>query len=103
MIVLWTLFMLHARLGGILKEWGMNLAAVFLAVIVTFSWWHVNLLGVGLHSYGFSDSKKFAVFLFYGIEFVVLLFGFGYMLVEKLDKRANKAQQGVTGAKAAEG
>ena len=97
MIVLWTLFILHARMGGILREWGMNLCAIFLAVIVTFSWWHVNLLGVGLHSYGFSDSKKFAVFLFYGIEGVVLLFGIGYMLVERLGKKSGLSKAAVPG------
>jgi ABC-type transport system involved in cytochrome c biogenesis permease subunit len=91
MIVLWALFILHARMGGILREWGVILASIFLATVVVFSWWHVNLLGVGLHSYGFSESKKAAVFMFYGIEFVVLLIGFGMMMVEKLEKRGRKA------------
>lgn len=84
MIVLWSLFVLHARMGGIIREWGVNLWAVFGAVIVTFSWWHVNLLGVGLHAYGFSDSKKLAVFTFYGIEGLVLLLGIGFMIYERV-------------------
>ncbi|NIP93522.1 MAG: hypothetical protein GWO24_08730, partial [Akkermansiaceae bacterium] len=78
MIVLWKLFILHARLGGFIKEWGINLCAIFGAMIVTFSWWHVNILGVGLHSYGFSASKAQAVFLFYGITTLVLLVGIGF-------------------------
>lgn len=88
MIVLWSLFVLHARKGGIIKEWGINLWAVFGAVVVTFSWWHVNLLGVGLHSYGFSDSKKLAVFTFYSIEATVLFVGIGFMMLSKLPSKA---------------
>ena len=95
MIVLWTLFILHGRIGGYLREWGINLCAIFGAAIVTFSWWHVNLLGVGLHSYGFSDSKKTAVMIAYGIVGVVLLIGMGYALWEKeqnKQKRGKEAQ-----------
>jgi ABC-type transport system involved in cytochrome c biogenesis permease subunit len=94
MIVLWSLFVLHARMGGIIKEWGTNLWAVFGAVVVTFSWWHVNLLGVGLHSYGFSDSKKFAVFTFYSIEGIVLLFGIGFMIYDAGMRIAARAARG---------
>ena len=75
MIVLWMLFILHARLGGIIKEWGIHLAAIFTGPVVVFSWWHVNLLGVGLHSYGFSDSKADAVNAYYYLNVVLLLIG----------------------------
>ena len=50
LIVLWCLAILHARLGGYIREWGIHLASLFTAIIVTFSWWHVNFLGVGLHN-----------------------------------------------------
>ncbi|NNM30458.1 MAG: cytochrome c biogenesis protein CcsA, partial [Akkermansiaceae bacterium] len=92
MIVLWNLLILHGRLGGFLREWGTNLAALFGAVVVTFSWWHVNLLGVGLHSYGFSDSKKMMVFSFYGLIGIVLLFGIGFMLHERASKKAARLE-----------
>lgn len=88
MIVLWSLFVLHARRGGIISEWGTNLWAVFGAVVITFSWWHVNLLGVGLHSYGFSESKKNAVFSFYAIEAVVLVLGIAFMIAGRRRKAA---------------
>lgn len=88
MIVLWTLFILHARLGGILKEWGIHLAAVCTGPVVVFSWWHVNLLGVGLHSYGFSDSKSEAVNLFYTVNLAVLALGFITMVITKKKKVA---------------
>ncbi len=75
MIVLWTLFMLHARAGGVIKEWGIHLCAICTGPIVVFSWWHTNLLGVGLHSYGFSDSKADAVYLYYTFNVAFLALG----------------------------
>lgn len=74
LIVLWTLAILHARLGGFLKEWGIHLASVFTAVIVTFSWWHVNFLGVGLHNYGFTAGKN-TIWTFYAAMSAIVLFG----------------------------
>jgi ABC-type transport system involved in cytochrome c biogenesis permease subunit len=82
LIVLWTLSILHARLGGYIKEWGLHFASVFTAIVVTFSWWHVNFLGVGLHNYGFTSGKD-TIFVFYGGILLVLLFGVIAMLMEK--------------------
>lgn len=74
MIVLWTLAILHARLGGYLREWGLHLAGVFTAAVVTFSWWHVNFLGVGLHNYGFTAGKE-TIWTFYKVVLGILVFG----------------------------
>ncbi len=89
MIVLWTLALLHARLGGIINEWGLHLASVFTACVVAFSWWHVNFLGVGLHNYGFTAGKG-TIWLFYGTMMLFLLFGALAMLVERAEKRRSK-------------
>ncbi|MCX5771129.1 MAG: cytochrome c biogenesis protein CcsA, partial [Candidatus Hydrogenedentes bacterium] len=75
MIVLWQLAILHARLGGYIKDFGIVLASVFTGVVVAFSWFGVNLLGVGLHSYGFTSGTYKALLGFYAIEAVVLLVG----------------------------
>jgi cytochrome c biogenesis factor len=91
MIVLWTLAILHARLGGFLREWGLHLASLFTAVIVTFSWWHVNFLGVGLHNYGFTAGKS-TIWAFYGIIMAILLFGgVAWMLENARKRRAARA------------
>jgi ABC-type transport system involved in cytochrome c biogenesis permease subunit len=81
MIVLWSLIMLHARLGGYIKEWGFHLASLIMACIVSFSWWHVNFLGVGLHNYGFT-SGKMTIWLFYTVMLFIFLFGTTMCLVE---------------------
>ena len=56
LIVLWNAIILHARWGGFARERGMALLTVFGNVITSLSWFGVNMLGVGLHSYGFMDQ-----------------------------------------------
>jgi ABC-type transport system involved in cytochrome c biogenesis permease subunit len=87
LIVLWTLAILHARLGGYIREWGLHLASVFTAIVVTFSWWHVNFLGVGLHNYGFTAGKN-TIWTFYACMGAVLLFGFIARAMEKARRDA---------------
>jgi ABC-type transport system involved in cytochrome c biogenesis permease subunit len=82
MIVLWTLAILHARIGGIIKDWGLHLASIITACIIAFSWWHVNFLGVGLHNYGFTAGKN-TIWVFYFVMMLFLLYGFMAMLLEK--------------------
>ena len=62
-------------LGGYIKEFGLHMLTLLTGVVVAFSWWHVNLLGVGLHSYGFTSGIKEVVFTFYGL--VALVFATG--------------------------
>jgi ABC-type transport system involved in cytochrome c biogenesis permease subunit len=90
MIVLWTLAILHARLGGFLREWGLHLASVFTAIVVTFSWWHVNFLGVGLHNYGFTAGKS-TIWGFYLAMLLVLIIGAVSMVLENSKKGEDRA------------
>lgn len=87
LIVLWTLAILHARLGGYLKEWGLHFAAVFTGAVVAFSWWHVNFLNTGLHSYGFTAGKN-SIYVFYGVIGLILGFGVIAMILEN-DRKKN--------------
>lgn len=73
MIVLFSLAILHARMGGFIRQLGMQLAALFLGIVVTFSWWGVNNLGVGLHSYGFTEGVWRNLFVFWTIEVVFMI------------------------------
>jgi ABC-type transport system involved in cytochrome c biogenesis permease subunit len=56
LIVLWNAVILHARWGGMIKERGLMAMAVFGNIVTSFSWFGVNMLGIGLHSYGFMDK-----------------------------------------------
>ncbi|TVR52018.1 MAG: hypothetical protein EA425_05815 [Puniceicoccaceae bacterium] len=64
LIVLWMALILHLRIGGIGSEKLLMACAVFGNVIVAFSWFGVNMLGVGLHSYGFMEGAPFWLGLF---------------------------------------
>ncbi len=56
LIVLWNAIILHARWGGLVKQRGLMVMAVFGNIVTSWSWFGVNMLGIGLHSYGFMDS-----------------------------------------------
>ena len=55
-IVLWNAIILHCRWGGLVKQRGLMSLAIFGNIVTSWSWFGVNMLGVGLHSYGFMDS-----------------------------------------------
>jgi ABC-type transport system involved in cytochrome c biogenesis permease subunit len=55
-IVLWNAVILHARWGGLVRQRGLMALAIFGNVVTAWSWFGVNMLGVGLHSYGFMDA-----------------------------------------------
>ena len=75
MICLGALIMLHARMGGYIKDLGMNVIAVLILVITVFSWWHVNQLETGLHSYGFTSGIMRWLYIVYAIECAVITVG----------------------------
>lgn len=60
-IVIWNAVLLHARLGGLVRERGFMAMAVFGNIVTSWSWFGTNMLGVGLHSYGFMDSAFYAL------------------------------------------
>lgn len=64
LIILWNILILHARIGGFIKKKGLMVLVVFGNVITALSWFGVNLLQVGLHSYGFMHGTFFWLVLF---------------------------------------
>ena len=76
LIVLWNAIVLHARWGGYAKERGMAMMTVFGNVVTSFSWFGVNMLGVGLHSYGFMDQAFGPLIAFIASQFAIIGLGF---------------------------
>jgi ABC-type transport system involved in cytochrome c biogenesis permease subunit len=72
MICLAMVALLHARMIGWVRDLGFCVCAGLTGIVVAFSWFHVNLLGIGLHSYGFSGSTKRALWIYYGIQAVLV-------------------------------
>jgi len=75
LIVIWNLLILHARWGGLVKERGLMNLAIFGNVMTAWSWFGVNMLGVGLHSYGFMDSAFNWLMLFVGSQMAFIVLG----------------------------
>ena len=73
LIVLWELAILHARMGGYIRDLGLCVMSVLGGCVVAFSWWGVNLLNVGLHSYGFTEGADAALKTFYGLEVLLVI------------------------------
>jgi ABC-type transport system involved in cytochrome c biogenesis permease subunit len=76
LIVIWCAITLHARLGGYIRQRGLVAMALFGNVVTAFSWFGVNMLGVGLHSYGFMDRAVpwLAAFMGFQIALIALTF-----------------------------
>jgi len=58
-IVLWNVIILHARWGRMIQDRGLAVLAVIGNIVTSWSWFGVNELGVGLHSYGFTEGVLF--------------------------------------------
>ncbi|MGC6582635.1 MAG: cytochrome c biogenesis protein [Akkermansiaceae bacterium] len=86
LVVLWALTILHARFAGWMKDWALHFSSIAGGIIVAFSWWHVNMLGVGLHAYGFTEGAQ-TLYYFYGVQLVALLVGGVAMAIEKSEKK----------------
>jgi len=62
-IVLWNALILHLRWGGLIRERGLVNCAICGNIVTAWSWFGVNMLGIGLHSYGFTEAAfKWLVF-----------------------------------------
>ena len=93
LIVISQIAILHGRMGGYLREHGICMAAALGGTVVAFSWWGVNLLGVGLHSYGFTSGINTALWTYYGIQWGIVGLGGVTWLVER--SMASSTSQGV--------
>ena len=75
MIVLWNAFYLHGRWGKVFSEKTLMAVAVFGNIITAFSWFGVNMLGIGLHSYGFMGAAFTWLILFDISQLLILGLG----------------------------
>ncbi len=74
LIVLWLIWILHAQISGHLKRKIAIAALASTSIIVGIAWFGVNLLNVGLHSYGFITGVAASLGAFCAAE--ILLIGF---------------------------
>ena len=79
LIVIWNALLLHARFSGIAKTRGLACIAIFGNIVTAWSWFGTNMLGVGLHSYGFMD-KAFDYLMMFIISQLIII-GLAYLLL----------------------
>ena len=75
LIVLWNAVILHARSGKLTGDRGIMNLAIFGNIVTSFSWFGVNMLGIGLHSYGFMDAAFKWLMIFIGSQVLIMAVG----------------------------
>lgn len=91
MICLMCLVILHARMGGHIREVGLHNCNLLLGCIVVFSWFGVNQLGVGLHAYGFTDGTWPKIYGFWLSQMLLLMYGLWLSCSEKTSSKTNES------------
>ncbi len=74
-IVLWNALVLHALFGRMVRSRGLAVLAVAGNICTAWSWFGVNELGVGLHSYGFTEGVLLKLGLFVGTQLLAIALG----------------------------
>jgi ABC-type transport system involved in cytochrome c biogenesis permease subunit len=75
MIVLWNALILHLRWGGMIRERGLMNCAIVGNIVTSWSWFGVNMLGIGLHSYGFMSGAFMWLSLFVSSQLLLIAIG----------------------------
>ena len=75
LIVIWNAIILHARLAKRIKTKGLALLCIAGNIVTAFSWFGVNMLGIGLHSYGFMDEAFFWLLCYCIVQVLLILAG----------------------------
>lgn len=73
-VILWAMLGLHLRAAGLVKTRGFALFNAFNVVVTFLCWFGVNLLGIGLHSYGFQGGTFAALGSFVLVDTALVLF-----------------------------
>ncbi len=84
LIALWLIWLVHGRVAGTLRPLAFAMGMVLTNVVVALAWFGVNLLNVGLHSYGFTSHIAANLGLFCTLE---ILFVIGCALYIKGHRR----------------
>ncbi len=76
MIVLVNAILLHGRWAGLIKDRGMAMVAIFGNIVTLWSWFAVNELGIGLHTYGLTEGRMKVVGLTWLAHLGLIVFAF---------------------------
>ena len=71
-IVLWNALILHVRRDKMVRDYGTAVLAMAGNIVTAWSWFGVNELRSGLHSYGFTEGRLAMLAAFIGVQLVII-------------------------------
>ncbi len=83
MIVLWNALVLHARWDRMVGILGFSTLALVGNVVTSWSWFGTNLLGIGLHNYGFNKGIAFALLATLAVHLVLISIAVSLSIMER--------------------
>ena len=86
LIVMWNAVILHARWDKMIRDYGTAVLAMFGNIVTAWSWFGVNELKAGLHTYGFTEGRLLALIVFILLQAIII---FGAM-IPVIGRSANK-------------
>jgi len=89
LIVIWNALLLHARWDRLVSDRGFANLAIGGNIVTSWSWFGVNELGIGLHSYGFTDGVWLSLWIYWFTQ--VALIGVGLIPWRKQQAPASDA------------
>jgi ABC-type transport system involved in cytochrome c biogenesis permease subunit len=72
LIVIWNALILHARWDKMIGDFGTSILAMLGNIVTAWSWFGVNELRAGLHTYGFTEGRLAALAAFILIQLLVI-------------------------------
>ncbi len=76
LIILWCAMLFHAKIARIIGPLGVAVGSALGIIVVMWAWFGVNLLSVGLHSYGFTSgiAVNLAIYVILQILFLAIAY-----------------------------
>lgn len=71
-VILWAMLLLHLRAGRLVSERAFAMLNCFNVIVTFLCWFGVNLLGVGLHSYGFQGGTAAWLGAFIAVDVLLI-------------------------------
>jgi hypothetical protein len=72
LIVLWCAILFHAKIAKLIGPRGLAIGAGAGIIVVMWAWFGVNLLSIGLHSYGFTSGLATNLAVYFVLQIIVL-------------------------------
>ena len=88
LIVLWNALILHARWAKMVDDYGTSVLAMLGNIVTAWSWFGVNELKAGLHTYGFTEGRLLALGIFAAVQFALVV---GFAISSRMAKKRTLA------------